>query len=677
MKLIEIRLLNSGGPGADRLTRLLLFGGVVLVAAAAAIIADLWFWPAVDVPLAEAVGPNHSFFTAMPASQPTNSPMKPLVEATVLAEMPVVETDVPESPTVEIPVPTGLPALGRASNSLITPPPCVPPDDWVIHIVQEGNTLSSVAQRYGTDVDTLMRVNCLNTRTIFINQRLYVPGYLPPRGSATPPATDISLLESGGTPWPDASPTLTATPTLTPAPTNTPPPNTPALPTATPTLTPSPTRTRRPGASATPLEAAEAVLATTSPRQRVASVPTASDGIVRESPASASTHPNVKATATPVPTATPRTAFRVNIPNRYLNIVLLGSDRRPGWRAWRTDSMIVVSVDLENNVVRLLSIPRDMWVYIPGHGYNRINTAELWGELAKKGTGTERVKQTIHYNLGIPIHYYVRVDFQGFIKIVDTVGGVDVDVDCPLPDIKLQQGIQHMDGKQALRYARSRKGTNDYDRSRRQRKVLLALWDQGLTSEIIPRLPELWLSMADTFQTDLPLDQVINLAYVGVQLEPQHILNKAISAKYVKSWRTPRGAAVLLPREDELRTMLEKFYEPRTSSQLDTVEKVRVEVLNGSQRREADGLAAAALRWEGFKVVRKGSASRRDQAKTRILVYKGDLAAGVQIAQRLNVPATAVQDLTGLERSASSNPARNVPADLVVILGEDYNPCQR
>lgn len=339
--------------------------------------------------------------------------------------------------------------------------------------------------------------------------------------------------------------------------------------------------------------------------------------------------------------------------------------------------MIVVSVDLENNVVRLLSIPRDMWVYIPGHGYNRINTAELWGELAKKGAGTERVKQTIHYNLGIPIHYYVRVDFQGFIKIVDTVGGVDVDVDCPLPDIKLAQGIQHMDGKQALRYARSRKGTNDYDRSRRQRKVLLALWDQGLTSEIIPKLPELWQSMADTFQTDLPLDQVINLAYVGLQLEPQHILNKAISAKYVKSWRTPQGAAVLLPREDELRTMLEAFYEPRTSSELDTVEKVRVEVLNGSQRGEADKLAAAALRWEGFKVVGKGSANRRDQANTRILVYQGDLAAGEKIAQRLNVPVTAVQDLTGLERSASANPARNVQADLVVILGEDYNPCQR
>jgi hypothetical protein len=136
----------------------------------------------------------------------------------------------------------------------------------------------------------------------------------------------------------------------------------------------------------------------------------------------------------PAPTDAPTSAFQVKIPNRYVNIVLLGSDKRPSSQAWRTDSMIVVSVDVENNVVRVLSIPRDLWVYIPRHGFNRVNTAELWGELAKKGSGTERVKQTIYHNLGIPIHYYVRVDFQGFIKIIDTAGGVML-TDRPLPDI--------------------------------------------------------------------------------------------------------------------------------------------------------------------------------------------------------------------------------------------------
>jgi LCP family protein required for cell wall assembly len=335
--------------------------------------------------------------------------------------------------------------------------------------------------------------------------------------------------------------------------------------------------------------------------------------------------------------------------------------------------MIVVSVDAANNVVRLLSIPRDLWVNIPGHGYNRINTAELWGELAKKGTGTDRVKQTIYQNLGIPIHYYVRVDFQGFMKIIDAVGGVNIDVDCPLPDIKLSAGMQHMNGQEALRYARSRKSTNDFDRGRRQRKVLMALWDQALTMDIIPKLPGLWRTMSGTFETDLPLSQVINLAYIGVHLKPQHILSRAIGPSQVQGWITPQGASVLLPREDKIRALLNSFYAPVQASSLNAVEKVRVRVLNGSQRREAEELGAAALRWAGFKVVGTGSADRQNYARSQILVFTGDTAAAKKLAQELRVPTTAIQDLTSIQEQ----PDPSNPVDIQVILGKDYNPCQR
>lgn len=481
--------------------------------------------------------------------------------------------------------PTGTAAVETVVPTPVTPPPCVPPDDWGIHIVVEGNTLYSLARRYGTDVDTLMRVNCLNTYTIFIGQRLYVPG----------------------------------------------PPPTPTVPTATPTSTPVPTAPLLSTATITP----------------------------------------VLATPTPASTATPRSAFQVNIPDNYLNIVLLGSDRRPNSGAWRTDSMIIVSVDMDNNVVRLLSLPRDLWVYIPGHGYNRINTADLWGELDRKGSGPDWVKQTIHYNLGIPIHYYVRVDFQGFMKIIDAVGGIDVDVECPLPDINLSAGIHHMDGQEALRYARSRKSTNDFDRGRRQRKVLMALWDQALTLDIISRLPELWRTMGDAFQTDMPLDQVINLAYVGVQLKPQRILSRAIGAAQTQGWVTSDGAAVLLPRNDEIRKLLEAFYAPVDTSRLDAGNGLRVRVLNGWQRRQAGQLAAAALRREGFNVVDVGPADRQDYAQTVIRVFGGQAAAGEQIARLLNVPLSAVQ-------SAGSPPAQTDPAatvEIEIVLGRNYDPC--
>jgi len=380
----------------------------------------------------------------------------------------------------------------------------------------------------------------------------------------------------------------------------------------------------------------------------------------------------IPATATPLPTFTPLPEFPLNIPGHYLNIVLLGSDRRPRSTAWRTDSMIVVSVDTTNNVIRLLSIPRDLWVYIPGHGYNRINTADLWGEMAQPGTGPDRVKQTIHRNLGIPIHYYVRLDFQGFIKIIDTVGGIDVDVDCPLPDIDLSEGMHHMTGEQALRYARSRQSTSDFDRGRRQRKVLMALWDQSLTLNIVPRLPELWWTMANAFQTDLSLEQVINLAYVGVQLEPQRILSQSIGPQQVQSWITPQGAAVLLPRHQEMRAMLERFYAAVDIAQLDTGHESRVRVLNGSQRRDAEQLAASALRWAGFQIVGTGLADHQDYAQTQITVYRGGPAAAEQAARELRV-SSSIQDLTGLQEQP--DPAN--PVDIQVVLGQDYNPCQR
>jgi LCP family protein required for cell wall assembly len=581
MKPTEIKplgsIVNLGKASSDRLTPLLIWLAFFLIAGLAALATDVLLRPIGDGQVAEAIGP-------VPSGLPTTPPASPAIVPTVQA------AEVVFSPTVELATQmVGVvfsPTVEPATPVPITPPACVPPNDWGIHIVQQGNSLESLARRYGTDVNTLMHVNCLNTQTIFEGQRVYVPGLL-----ATPKVPALMAANPGSAP--------------------------------------------QPAASSTPMGEG--------------SMAAGSD-----------------------PTVAPSAASPLNTPGQYLNIVLLGSDKRPGSGAWRTDSMIIVSVDTTANVVRLLSIPRDLWVYIPGHGNNRINTADLWGELAQKGTGPDRVKQTIYYNLGIPIHYYVRVDFQGFMKIIDAVGGIDVDVDCPLPDIQLTAGMQHFDGAQALRYARSRYSTNDFDRGRRQRKVLMALWDQGLTLDIIPKLPELWWTMANSFQTDLSLDQVINLAYVGAQLKSQRILSRAIGPSLVKSWMTPQGAAVLLPREAEIRSMLEAFYASADTNRLDAVEKVRVQVLNGSPRSEAEQLAAAALNWAGFKVVSRGAADRQDYAKTQIVVYTGNTAAAQEIVQELRVPEAAVQDLAGAQQP---DPANLV--DIRVILGRDYDPCRR
>ena len=557
MKPAQIRPTHDGTvpdrAGIDWLTLLLICVAFFLIALLAAIGADVWLQGSAGGPVVEALGSE---------------------ELTDPAAMSAAIAD-PSLPLTEPLTPTMTPTAA-------TPPPCVPPDDWAIYVVQEGNTLYSLGQRYGTDVATLKLVNCLNTDTIFIDQRLYVPGP-PPTAVVTPEVIAAQL-----------------------------------------TLTPP-----RPGASATP-----AVV--------------------------------VNYTPPPPPTAAPP-GSRVGFGSDYVNIILLGSDKRPTGRAWRTDSMIVVSIDQTNKVVRLLSIPRDLWVYIPGHGYNRINTADLWGELARSGGGPERVKQTIYQNLGIPIDYYIRVDFQGFMKIIDSLGGVDIDVECSLPDIKLVPGMYHMNGEAALRYARSRKSTNDFDRGRRQRKVVMALWDQALTLDVVPRLPQMWLAMADSFKTDLPLELVINLAYMGTTMERQRIRSKAIDASMTQSWMTPEGAAVLLPREDRIRAALQSFFAPLDTTVLDAGNKIRIQVMNAWPRKEAEQLAAAALGWEGYKVVGTGLYERQDIGKTEIVVYNGDQARGEQIARLLEVPLSSVR----------VQPDSSKPADVQVLLGADYNPCSR
>jgi LCP family protein required for cell wall assembly len=514
-----------------------------------------------------------------------------------------------QSPSSGLPLRAMLtPTQVRATPTAGTPDPCIAPGDWGTHIVQQGDTLYSLAQHYGSDVETLKRVNCLKASTILIRQPLYVPGPLALPTHATPtPAGAMADTRASSS---------------------------------------------EPGASATPEVAVE--------------LPTVEVSI-----------PKMRSQSQP--------ALRPNIPDRFLNIVLLGLDVRPeglvsgynfGRRssAWRTDAIVIVSLDVQDHVARVLHVPRDLWVYIPRYGNDRINTAHMRAELEDEGSGPERVKQTIYHNLGIPIHYYVQMDFQGFIEVVDAIGGADVAVPCPMPDLELEPGLHHMNGAQLLRYVHRRKdNSDDFARGQRVSEVLMTLWDQALTPGIIPKVPELWVTMSENFQTDLPLDQVVDLGYLGLQLKAQDIRMKSPDSRHLKDWTTPEGAMVLLPREDELVEFLEGFYAPEDTAPRKRVDKARIQVLNGWPRYQAEELAAAALKQKGFRIVNKGQADRQDLAQTQIIVRRGDLAVGEQIAWELDVPSADIQDMTIVPDPP--NPSDRV--DIRIILGSDYDPCQR
>jgi hypothetical protein len=284
----------------------------------------------------------------------------------------------------------------------------------------------------------------------------------------------------------------------------------------------------------------------------------------------------------------------------------------------------------------------------------------------------ELLKQTVYLNLDIPVHYYAQVDWQGFIDIIDAVGGVEMDVACALPELELEPGMHFLTGEQALYFVQTRETSDDYDRGRRQRKMLAALKQQALTQDIIPKLPGLWRSLSGSIETDLPLGQFLSLATYGLQLKDSRILSSDIDASLVKNHTTPGGQMVLLPRENELRAFLEEFYGPVPPKTLDAPAKVRVQVSSATSLRDADRLAAAALKRAGFKV-RTGSTDLQNLRWSEIIVYKGDPGAAERLAKKLDIPLSAIQDETNIPEP----PNRSSPIDIRVILGQDYDPCPR
>jgi LCP family protein required for cell wall assembly len=365
--------------------------------------------------------------------------------------------------------------------------------------------------------------------------------------------------------------------------------------------------------------------------------------------------------------------------NDVINILLLGSDQTSTENVGRTDTIIVVSVNPEHPSVGLLSIPRDFYAWIPSHGFDKINTAYSRGvRNGYPGGGSGLIKATIEYNLGIRIHYYVRVGFDGFVKIVDALGGVDVAVECPLSDtfpdpssptgqtdIDWLPGIHHLDGKHALWYARSRWSTSDFDRNRRQQQVLRGMYHQIMNLDIIPKIPQLWGTLNETVSTDLGLDELLYLGAVGSRLDMINLKSRFVGRNVLQSWTAPNGAYVLVPYYDALGPLVSEAMAPPASGRA-LQRAFRVEVWNATPYEGLGYVAAERLVWEGFEVV---SISSTDDAYPRTQIVNFTTSS----------KGSAVYRLMSLYRRDSSDvisePTEGSAADFRVILGADYDPC--
>ncbi len=254
----------------------------------------------------------------------------------------------------------------------------------------------------------------------------------------------------------------------------------------------------------------------------------------------------------------------MQLPPNTINIIILGSDERPGFYGNRTDAIMILSLNPETGKAVLFSIPRDLYVYIPGWKVNRINTTDQHG-------GPELVALTILYNLGLETHHWARVSFNGFITAVNMLDGIDISVEktivdtCDEKPIRFPAGTQHMDGYTALCYARVRLASSDFERILRQQQVVEAIFYRVFTLHGLTKIPELFREFGSLVETDIGLGDIIPLVPLAATLanDPSRIDHYSIDRSAVTSYRVPStGAAVLLPNSDAINKLIKAAFGP-------------------------------------------------------------------------------------------------------------------
>jgi LCP family protein required for cell wall assembly len=360
-----------------------------------------------------------------------------------------------------------------------------------------------------------------------------------------------------------------------------------------------------------------------------------------------------------------------------VNILLLGVDDRQDGVIPRSDTMIIVSIDPVGKTVSMVSVPRDLLVTIPGHGDDKINAAYPYGS-EQEITGPGLAKATVEYNFHIKINYYAEVNFTGFQAIVNTLGGVTLDVAAPIKDdeypgeknnytrVLFHTGLQHMDGKTALQYARTRHDDNDFARGDRQQQVLRALRQQGTDLGLITKANDLIGELGDTVRTDLSLSQTLSLAKLATQIDSSNIKSYSLLPALTES--STDAGYYLIPDWNAARAIMDQALggasvDASAAGQTPTPSApnrgATVLVQNATQINRLASNSSDMLTTQGFTSVTVAQATS-NRASTEIVDYSGNLATANRIAEILGIPPADVKE-------GDSKDAGNY--DLVVTLG--------
>ena len=258
-----------------------------------------------------------------------------------------------------------------------------------------------------------------------------------------------------------------------------------------------------------------------------------------------------------------------------INILLLGVDARPGQKTGRSDAMILCSVDLETNTIKMISFMRDMYVQIPDHNPNRLNTAYYWG-------GPDLLYRTLEKNFGVKVDHYIAVDFSVLGSLIDQLGGLEIDVGDDYfvdrinaiienankvlginkNDGKLKNGgLQVLTGKQAQAYARFRYGAKsggDFARTGRQREVLMKIFEK-VTQLSVPEMANLAMNNIDAIDTDMTVVDLVKLAPVALQLKDAQFEELRVPSVGYFHNTTIKGMSVILPDYNRVNKQIREF----------------------------------------------------------------------------------------------------------------------
>jgi LCP family protein required for cell wall assembly len=333
-----------------------------------------------------------------------------------------------------------------------------------------------------------------------------------------------------------------------------------------------------------------------------------------------------------------------------VNVLVMGLDYRDwisGEGAPRTDTMVLASVDPITMSAGLLTIPRDLWVSLPGFEEpERINVAYRFGETYQlPGGGPELAMNTVEGLLGLKIDYYALLDFYSFEQFIDELGFIEIDVPANIwvdpidgDTVKLKKGAHDLPGNLALAYARARNTEGgDFDRAGRTMQVIMAIRDRVLNANMLPtlvsRAPAIFEQIAAGVQTNLTLEQAVQLAWLVQRIPEEDIKRGSIGTDHVTFGKSPSGDDVLKPRPEQIRLLRDEIFTnsgPTSPAMADAdplelmrSENAKVAVLNGAGTPGLASRTSEYLIAQGVNVVSTGDAAEQYSATT-IVSYTGN-----------------------------------------------------